>query len=162
MPNRYLHIAVRRLLAWSASNRERYPQTCEAIQILQDAVDKEASPPAKKARAQRTLLTSSLKRKLKSPATGGVSPATGGVRNTGYSDYSGCSSGACRAWRSRQKAKVLQLTSQLAAHTFAKSIGGRLSEEWILRVMLTAPNVSGRAMAESFHLVVGSDRNMVS
>ena len=37
-----------------------------------------------------------------------------------------------------------------------------MSEEWILRVMLTTPNVSGRAMAEAFHLSVGSDRNMVS
>ena len=37
-----------------------------------------------------------------------------------------------------------------------------MSEEWILRVMLTTPNVSGRAMAEAFHLSVGSDRHMVS
>ena len=37
-----------------------------------------------------------------------------------------------------------------------------MSEEWILRVMLTSPNVSGRAMAEAFHLSVSSDRNMVS
>ena len=37
-----------------------------------------------------------------------------------------------------------------------------MSEEWVLRVMLTTPNVSGRAMAEAFHLSVGSDRNMVN
>ena len=37
-----------------------------------------------------------------------------------------------------------------------------LSTNWILRVTLTAPNVSGRALAEAFHLVVGSDRTMVS
>ena len=145
--NRYLHLRIRRIVAWSesASNRQRFPRTCEAIHNLQDVVDGEAAPQAARERAQR--LTSSLKRKS-FPATGGVngegcpkrksSPATGGVNGEG------CPNAACRLWRWRQKAKILQLTSQLKAHTFSKSIRGRLSEEWILHVMLTSPNVSGR------------------
>ena len=44
----------------------------------------------------------------------------------------------------------------------SKCVGGRVSEEWILRVILSAPNVSGRALAEAFHLVVGSDSNIIS
>ena len=55
-----------------------------------------------------------------------------------------------------------QLTSQLEAHERSKSMGGRLSEEWIMRVILSAPNVSSRALEESFHLSVGSDRSMIS
>ena len=39
---------------------------------------------------------------------------------------------------------------------------GRVSEEWILRVILSAPKVSGRALAEAFHLAVGSDGNIIS
>ena len=37
----------------------------------------------------------------------------------------------------------------------------RVSEEWLLRVMLAAPNVSGRALAESFASLVGSDRRRI-
>ena len=37
----------------------------------------------------------------------------------------------------------------------------RISEEWLLRVILAAPNVSGRALAESFTALVGSDRHMI-
>ena len=44
----------------------------------------------------------------------------------------------------------------------SKCVGGRVSEEWILRVILSAPNVSGRALAEAFHLAVGSDGNIIS
>jgi hypothetical protein len=44
----------------------------------------------------------------------------------------------------------------------SKSVHGVVSASWILKVILTAPNVSGRGLAEAFHLVVGSDRSMVS
>ena len=37
-----------------------------------------------------------------------------------------------------------------------------MSEEWLLRVILTAPHVSGRAMSEAFFLAVRSDSNMIS
>jgi hypothetical protein len=60
------------------------------------------------------------------------------------------------------KKKVLQMTSELQKHTSSKAVGGVVSEEWLLRVILTAPHVSGRALAEAFHLVVGSDANMIS
>ena len=36
-----------------------------------------------------------------------------------------------------------------------------ISQEWLLRVILAAPNVSGRALGESFTALVGSDRKMI-
>ena len=58
--------------------------------------------------------------------------------------------------------KIDVLTSKLKAFQHSKTVGGVISASWILRVILIAPNVSGRSMAEAFHLVVGSDSSMVS
>ena len=62
--------------------------------------------------------------------------------------------------------KLQKLEAEFAAlkakHESSKDVGGRVSEEWLLRVMLTAPHVSGRALAVAFHLACGSDSNMVS
>ena len=72
---------------------------------------------------------------------------------------------AAARWRksaSRLKTKVAQLEEKLAKHTESKSAGGRISVEWISRVLCAAPNASGRALAAAFHLVVGSDRNLIS
>ena len=62
----------------------------------------------------------------------------------------------------RVQANIKKLASKLETFQSSKGVHNVLSQSWILRVMLTAPNVSGRAMAEAFHLVVGSDRSMVS
>ena len=62
----------------------------------------------------------------------------------------------------RAKKKIADLTSEVENNQSSKGVHGLLSQTLILRVILTAPNVSGRAMAEAFHLVVGSDRSMVS
>ena len=60
------------------------------------------------------------------------------------------------------KKKVQQLTAELSTLKSSKDVRGRVSEEWLLRVILAAPNVSGRALAESFHSLVGSDSNTIS
>ena len=57
--------------------------------------------------------------------------------------------------------KIKKLTSKLEVFCSFKNVHGVLSANWILRVILIAPNVSGRSMAESFHVVVGPDSNMV-
>ena len=65
-----------------------------------------------------------------------------------------------RAWRAEKKVNELQ--DRLTKLTDSKTVGGRVSEEWITRVILTAPHVSGRALAETFHLAIGSDSNVIS
>ena len=57
--------------------------------------------------------------------------------------------------------KMHALTAELHTLKSSKSVRGRVSEEWLTRVILAAPNVSGRALADSFHVIVGSDRNTI-
>ena len=47
---------------------------------------------------------------------------------------------------------VRDLQGQLSRLKASKDARGRVSEEWLVRVILTAPNVRGRAMSEAFHL----------
>lgn len=65
-----------------------------------------------------------------------------------------------RAWRAEKKVNELQ--DRLTKLTDSKTVGGRVSEEWITRVILAAPHVSGHALAETFHLAIGSDSNVIS
>ena len=70
-----------------------------------------------------------------------------------------------KAWSNKVEhleRRVKTLESELERHTVAKTKGGALSKEWILRVFLAAPHVSCRALADSFHLVVGFDSTTVS
>ena len=66
---------------------------------------------------------------------------------------------------SRTKKKLAQVEAQLRAlqskHETSKTVGGRISEEWICRVILSAPNTSGRALQESFMSLVGEDGTMI-
>ena len=57
--------------------------------------------------------------------------------------------------------KITDLELKLQKFTESKTVGGRISEEWLLRTILTAPHVSGRALAETFLLSVGSDSNVI-
>ena len=65
-----------------------------------------------------------------------------------------------QAWRAKKK--ITDLEIQLKKFTESKTVGGRISEEWLLRTILTAPHVSGRALAEVFHLAIGSDSNVIN
>ena len=58
--------------------------------------------------------------------------------------------------------KNTDLELKLQKFTASKTVGGRISEEWLLRTILTAPHVSGRALAETFHFAVGSDSYVIS
>ena len=55
-----------------------------------------------------------------------------------------------------------ELEQELAKYKRPKDLAGRVSEEWIIRVILTAPNVSARALSESFRMTVGEDHNVIS
>ena len=55
-----------------------------------------------------------------------------------------------RQWRWRQKKKIQQLEDQLKTlrekHETSKTVGGILSVEWIVRVLLASANTSSRAL----------------
>ena len=136
MTSRHFHVCLNGLTIWSgrAENQERFPQCCNAIRSLQDAVKQELGPRA-------------IQRFVRRAATGAT------IRTKR-------STSRVAIWRAKRK--IAELTSKVNTFQLSKGVHGVLSEIWILRVILTAPNVSGRAMAEAFHLVVGSDRSMVS
>ena len=62
--------------------------------------------------------------------------------------------GRDRSWRCRQKKKIQQLEDQLRTlrkkHETSKTVGGILSVEWIVRVMLASANTSSRALQQTF------------
>ena len=64
--------------------------------------------------------------------------------------------------RGRDKVEVGALEKELATYKSAKTVGGRVSQEWIMRVMLAAPHTSGRALAHAFNVVAGFDEGTVS
>ena len=70
-----------------------------------------------------------------------------------------------RQWRYRQKKKIQQLEEQLRTlrekHETSKTVGGVLSVEWIVRVMLASANTSSRALEETFREATGSDTSRV-
>ena len=66
----------------------------------------------------------------------------------------------CQLWRKNKKLEKLE--QEIAEYKQAKDLAGRVSEEWIIRVILTAPNVSARALSESFRMAVGEDHNVIS
>ena len=63
-------------------------------------------------------------------------------------------------YRVRKKCQALE--KEVATHRSAKTVGGRVSREWIVRVFLAAPHTSGRALAEAFRVVAGFDECTVS
>ena len=73
---------------------------------------------------------------------------------------------ADRKWRSRQKKRIQQLEDQLRTlrekHETSKTVGGILSVEWIVRVILASANTSSRALQQTFTEAVGSDSSRVS
>ena len=60
------------------------------------------------------------------------------------------------------KRRITTLEAQVKSHTESKNSMNRLTKEWILRVFLASPHASSRAIADSFHQVVGLDATTVS
>ena len=60
------------------------------------------------------------------------------------------------------KKRIQSLECELQRHTETKTASRRLTKEWILRVFLASPHASGRALADSFHLIAGIDATTVS
>ena len=49
------------------------------------------------------------------------------------------------------------MEAQVQRHESTKTIGGRVSQEWLLRAFLAAPHASARALAHSFKVAAGTD-----
>ena len=147
--NRVVHGWVDKLVAWAArpAIEDRYPLSCKAARDLKAAFNQETTPVSERTRAWRQRLRLASHRRQGAPATGGRKPLT---------------DGQIRTWRCRAKKKLSALQEELSRLKASKDARGRVSEEWLVRVLLTAPNVSGRAMSEAFHLAVGSDSTMIS
>ena len=62
----------------------------------------------------------------------------------------------------RLKRQVTKLNAELQRHVSTKTVGGRVSQEWLTRVFLAAPHASARALAHSFRAVAGTDESTVS
>ena len=147
--NNWLHRYVQKLTARTTTTgrRERYPQTCKTILDLRDAAQNETTPAANRKRVSRH----------RQPAAGGKPSGVGRGRL-----YDGeLSSSTIGSWRKRPQKKIAELTAEVQTSKNSKDVSGRVSEDWLLRIILTEPDVSGCAMAEAYHLVVGSDRNML-
>ena len=70
-----------------------------------------------------------------------------------------------RMWRQRAtrlKKKYKDLLEKDRLNENARSYDGRLSEEWIGRIIGCAPHVSGRALAETIGFAEGHDKSIVS
>ena len=68
-------------------------------------------------------------------------------------------------WRQRAYRlgkEVASLRQALAKHEAAKATGGRVAEEWLLRVITCAPHTSARALEEGFRLATGTDACTIS
>ena len=149
-------------MAWAARPEieDRYPLSCKAARDLKAAFNQETTPNSERTRACRQRLRLASHRRQGAPATGEPTPATGGAPAT--CGRKPLTDSQIRTWRCRTKKKMSALQEELSRLKASKDARGRVSEEWLVRVLLTAPNVSGRAMSEAFHLAVGSDSNMIS
>jgi len=70
-----------------------------------------------------------------------------------------------RLWRQRYlrlEKRYAELSTKMKCVDSAKTYDGRLSEEWIQRIICCCPHTSGRALAQTFGLAEGSDKSLVS
>ena len=125
--------------------RLQYPRTAEALRLLQEALEAEVVVPAADLAVKRE------KRRASGATSATEAVATGADRD--------------RKWyfqARRFKKERDALAEKLRLSSGAKEKGGALSEEWLLRVILSKPNASARSVAQSFADIVGSDVRTVS
>lgn len=135
LPSSLRNLVVR-LQAHVATRRGAYPHTSAALEDLKRALAAEFIQPA-----------------------GPRRPGRGGASRSGDQEK------RARRWYMRchrLRAEVTSLKKELAKHTTTKTKERRMEQEWIVRVMLAAPHTSGRALAQAFRDVAGSDACTVS
>ena len=139
----------RRVQEYFATARRQYPRTREALRLLQAALDVEVPRPVEPTVSQR-------KRKGEVAPGAGAGAATGALEAAAPRE---------RRWfyqarRFRQERDAL--AEKVRRLSGAKDSRNMLSEEWLLRVILSHPNASARSVEQSFADIVGSDVRTVS
>ena len=159
----HVHACVSRLVFWSVKPeiQERYPRSCRAIRLLRDTWSDETPHTYQARKRRRRLRFSSLasandgRRRLASqrrPMADFEEAEATHVRELGRR----------RQVFRRMKKEWMQFKEQVENFKTTKTLGGRLSQEWILRVILSAPNASGRGLVDSFKMAVASDSSALS
>ena len=145
-----------RLQEWFKRANRSYPRTEDALRRLQQAVDAEI--------AQVVVPRSLLKRRRQTAAasTGAAGKAaTEATAQPGKSSRAGAES---RKWYYQARRFRLErdaLATKVRTIAGAKDHGA-LSQEWLLRVILSKPNASARSVEQSFADIVGSDVRIIS
>jgi hypothetical protein len=135
-----LYGLLRKLREEIAARQGAFPATADALRQLEAALCSEFAP----------------RHRLRIRATRGIENS-----GIGRGNYTAKFKMYAQRWRRALKNLSFAKT-QLAKHEQFKSIGGRVSQEWLLRVILAAPHASGRALAQSFRDIAGVDYNTVS
>ena len=130
--------AVVFLVQWAekAGNVKRFPRTCQAILNVWEVYCQEQGLKGKR-QAQNSLLEIKKRHQARD-----------------------------RKLKWRQNKRIQQLEDQLRTlrdeHETSKTVGGILSVEWIVRVLLASANTSSRALQQTFREATGSDSTRVS
>ena len=170
----HIHACVSRLVFWSVKPeiQERYPESCRAIRLLQRTWSEETPGIYQKTIKRRRLRLSSLatandgRRRRRLPTADG-GPALASQRRP-MADFEEAEAtylrelGRKRQVFRRMKQECMRLKEQVKNFKTTKTLGGRLSQEWILRVILSAPNASGQGLVDSFKMAVASDSSALS
>ena len=134
----------RRLEEYFNTGRRQYPRTREALRLLKAALDGEVPRPVEPTASQR-------KRKGEVATGAGAGAAAGALEAAAPRE---------RRWyyqarRFRQERDAL--AEKVRHLSGAKDSRNMLSEEWLLRVILSHPNASARSVEQSFADIAGSD-----
>ena len=113
--------------------RKRYPRIAQALRPLKDAVAAELPPQTRCARRR-----SSPRRAY------------------------GVTADAWRKRTERLKEKCAKLEASLDSMQRARGVDGRISEEWITRIICASPHTSARALVESLTAALAVDRGVIS
>ena len=170
----HIHACVSRLVFWSVKPeiQERYPRSCRAIRLLQRTWSEETPGIYQKTIKRRRLRLGSLasandgRRRRRLPTADG-GPALASQRRP-MADFEEAEAtylrelGRKRQVFRRMKQECMRLKEQVKNFKTTKTLGGRLSQEWILRVILSAPNASGSGLVDAFKIAVASDSSVIS
>ena len=150
------HAYVARLVLWSARPeiQERYPRACSAIANLRDEWGAE-TPQVYRARIKNRYRRRFASASQQRPTAKVFDPIQAVEAYNRESDK-------FRQRNFRIRREVKRLRAQVANFKTTKTLGGRLSHEWILRVILSAPNASGRGLVDAFKMAVASDSSVIS
>ena len=152
--------------------QERYPRSCQAIRLLRDRWKAE-TPHTYVAQIRRRRLrfhslasaNNGRRRRRLPTADGGPAHERTTADLAPFKDAEGVYIRELSRRRqrvARMTRELKQLRAQVENFKTTKTLGGRLSQEWILRVILSAPNASGQGLVDAFKMAVASDSSALS